>query len=109
MSEGRSVAERDKKLGTNDVYPIGQTPLKFLVRDDIDIGRDTKVRDVQVGPDGIVTVRFDDNNTLGGTSRIALQFDARSNRLKQWTIVDPQGVETTVSLSNVNVVQRRNA
>jgi outer membrane lipoprotein-sorting protein len=109
VSDGRSVAVRDKKLGTNDVYPIGQTPLKFLVQDDVDLARDTKLRDVQVSPDGIVTVRFDDSSTLGGTSKIALQFDARANRLKQWTIVDPQGVETTVVLSNVNVVQRRNA
>ena len=41
VSDGRNVAIRDKKLGTNDVYPVGQTPLKFLVQDNIDLSRDT--------------------------------------------------------------------
>lgn len=107
VSDGRNVAIRDKKLGTNDVYPVGQTPLKFLVQDDIDLSRDTKVRDVQVGRDGIVTVRFDDSATLGGTSKITLRFDSRANALRQWTIVDAQGYETTVSLSGLNVTYRR--
>ncbi|NBJ22831.1 LolA family protein [Microvirga arsenatis] len=107
VSDGRNVAIRDKKLGTNDVYPVGQTPLKFLVQDNIDLSRDTKVRDVQVGRDGVVTVRFDDSATLGGTSKITLRFDTRANALKQWTIIDAQGYETTVTLSGLNATYRR--
>lgn len=109
VSDGRNVAIRDKKLGTNDVYPVGQTPLKFLVQDNIDLSRDTKVRDVQVGRDGVVTVRFDDSATLGGTSKITLRFDTRANALKAWTIVDAQGYETTVTLSGLNATYRRDA
>jgi outer membrane lipoprotein-sorting protein len=109
VSDGRNVAIRDKKLGTNDVYPIGQTPLKFLLQEDVDLAKDSKLRDVQVGRDGIITVRFDDSTTLGGTSRITLRFDARANALRQWTILDGQGYETSVSLSNVNVVRRKDA
>lgn len=109
VSDGRSVAVRDKKLGTNDVYPIGQTPLKFLVQDRFDLARDTKVRDVQTSPEGIITVRFDDSATFGGTSKITLRFDARANKLRQWTVLDPQGFETSVILSDVNVVQRPSA
>ena len=109
VSDGRNVAIRDKKLGTNDVYPVAQTPLKFLVQDNIDLSRDTKVRDVQVGRDGVVTVRFDDSATLGGTSKITLRFDTRANALKAWTIIDAQGYETTVTLSGLNATYRRDA
>ncbi len=109
VSDGRNVAIRDKKLGTNDVYPVGQTPLKFLVQDHIDLARDTKVRDVQVARDGMVTVRFDDSATLGGTSKITLRFDSRAKALRQWTIVDAQGYETSVTLSGLNVVPRAGA
>jgi len=109
VSDGRNVAIRDKRLGTNDVYPIGQTPLKFLLQEDVDLARDTRVRDVQVGRDGMVTVRFDDTATLGGTSKITLRFDAKANLLKQWTIVDGQGYETSVTLSDLNMVRRRDA
>ncbi|MBL0402826.1 outer-membrane lipoprotein carrier protein LolA [Microvirga aerilata] len=109
VSDGRNVAIRDKKLGTNDVYPVAQTPLKFLVQENIDLSRDTKVRDVQVGRDGVVTVRFDDSATLGGTSKITLRFDSRANALRQWTIIDAQGYETTVTLSGLNATYRRDA
>lgn len=109
VSDGKNVAIRDKKLGTNDVYPVSQTPLKFLVQDNIDLSRDTKVRDVQVGRDGVVTVRFDDSATLGGTSKITLRFDTRANALKAWTIIDAQGYETTVTLSGLNATYRRDA
>ena len=109
VSDGRSVAVRDKKLGTNDVYPVGQTPLKFLMKDDFDLSRDTQVRDVQTAPDGLVTVKFEDSATFGGTSKISLRFDARAGRLRGWTVLDPQGFETTVALSDVNVVQRTQA
>jgi outer membrane lipoprotein-sorting protein len=106
VSDGRSVAVRDKKLGTNDVYPVGQTPLKFLLKEDFDLARDTQVRDVQTGSDGLVTVKFEDSATFGGTSKISLRFDAKAGRLKGWTVLDPQGFETTVTLSDVEVVQR---
>jgi outer membrane lipoprotein-sorting protein len=109
VSDGRSVAVRDKKLGTNDVYSIRQTPLKFLVQDQVDLAKDTKVQDVQVGSDGVITVRFEDSATLGGTSKITLRFDARANALRQWTVIDAQGYETTVALSGLNVVRRASA
>lgn len=109
VSDGRSVAIRDKKLGTNDVYSIRQTPLKFLVQDQVDLAKDTKVQDVQIGSDGIITVRFEDSATLGGTSKITLRFDARGNALRQWTVIDAQGYETTVALSGLNVVRRTSA
>lgn len=106
VSDGRNVAVRDSKLGTNDVYPIGQTPLKFLVQDRLDLRRDTRVRDVQTSPEGLISVKFDDSATFGGTSTVTIRFDARANRLKGWTVIDPQGFETSVSLSDVEVLPR---
>ncbi|MET0527737.1 MAG: outer-membrane lipoprotein carrier protein LolA, partial [Microvirga sp.] len=88
---------------------VGQTPLKFLLQDNVDLARDTKVQDVQIGRDGMIIVRFDDSATLGGTSKITLRFDSRANALRQWTIIDGQGYETSVTLSGLNVVQKRNA
>ncbi|MBS7696914.1 MULTISPECIES: outer-membrane lipoprotein carrier protein LolA [unclassified Chelatococcus] len=109
VADGRSVAIRDSKLKTNDVYPIGQTPLKFLLKDRFDLTRDTKVRAVDIGNDGVVTVSFEDSATIGGTSRITLRFDARNNALRQWTVVDPQGYETSVALSDLRLASRAQA
>jgi outer membrane lipoprotein-sorting protein len=35
-----------------------------------------------------------------------LVFDAQTSVLKQWTVIDPQGYETLVTLSNVDLKSR---
>ncbi len=108
VSDGRSVAVRDRKLNTQDLYLIGQTPLKFLLQDKIDIGRDSKVVSlVQQGNDAVLVI--DDKATIGGTSRIKLVFNNIDMALKQWTITDPQGYDTRVQLSNLDLGKRPDA
>jgi len=106
VADGKSVAVRDSKLRTNDVYSISQTPLKFLLKDRINLASDTKLLNVATDADGIVRVALSDSSTLGGTSQITLIFDSRANQLKQWNIVDPQGYRTTVALYNIQETPR---
>lgn len=101
VADGRSVAIRDRKLRTQDVYFIGQTPLKFLLQPKIDVAKDSTVKDLKrVGDD--VQLLIEDKSTLGGTSRIRVVFDAQNYALKEWTVTDPQGFDTRVMLSNLN-------
>ena len=100
VADGTSVAVRDRKLATQDLYFIAQTPLKFLVREKIDLARDLTVTDVSNDPGG-VRISLEDRATLGGTSKIQLFFDQDVKVLSQWRITDPQGYLTTVQLSNL--------
>jgi len=100
VADGTSVAVRDRKLNTQDLYFIAQTPLKFLLREKIDLARDLTVTDVANDPSG-VRISLEDRATLGGTSKIQLFFDADLKILSQWRITDPQGYITTVTLSNL--------
>jgi outer membrane lipoprotein-sorting protein len=100
IADGTSVAVRDRKLNTQDLYFISQTPLKFLIREKIDLARDLSVTDVANDPGGI-RVSLEDRSTLGGTSKIQLYFDAEMKTLSQWRITDPQGYLTTVQLTNL--------
>ncbi|KAB7783107.1 LolA family protein [Methylorubrum populi] len=100
VADGTSVAVRDRKLGTQDLYFISQTPLKFLLRDKIDLARDLTVTEVTNDPGG-VRIALEDRSTLGGTSKIQLFFDGELKTLSQWRITDPQGYLTTVQLSNL--------
>ncbi|MDF2601387.1 LolA family protein [Methylobacterium brachiatum] len=100
VADGTSVAVRDRKLATQDLYFIAQTPLKFLLREKIDLARDLTVTDVTNDPGG-VRISLEDRATLGGTSKIQLFFDAEMKTLSQWRITDPQGYITTVQLSNL--------
>lgn len=102
VADGRSVAIRDRKLKTQDVYFIGQTPLKFLLQPKIDIAKDSKVVGLKREGADIVLL-IEDRSTLGGTSRIRVVFEGENYALKAWTVTDPQGNDTRVSLSNLNL------
>ena len=51
-------------------------------------------------------ILIEDKATFGGTSRISLIFDPVSFALRQWTVIDPQGYETIVSLFNVDLNEK---
>jgi outer membrane lipoprotein-sorting protein len=105
VADGQSVAVRDRKLATQDVYQLSQTPLRYLLADRIDLLRDTNV--VAVSADEtFVTVTIEEKQALIGTSRLMVMFDAKDFRLKQWTITDPQGFDTTVAVSNLDSSKR---
>ncbi|WP_244427074.1 outer-membrane lipoprotein carrier protein LolA [Methyloferula stellata] len=105
VADGMSVAVVDRKLGTKDVYFINQTPLKFLLKDQIDLSRDAQVVSVTSDPN-VVSILIEDKSTFGGTSFIKLMFDPVKFTLKQWQITDPQGYETLVSLFNVDLTKK---
>lgn len=105
VADGTSVAIRDRKLATQDLYSIGQTPLKFLLKEQMSLERDTTVTGVSTKGD-ILSVKLEDRSTLGGTSKITLNFDLAANTLRQWVVIDPQGYETSVSLYNLDTQRR---
>ncbi len=107
IADGSSVAVRDTKMATQDIYPIGQTPLKFLTREQIDLARDLKVTGIRVDPDRVI-VAVEDHSTFAGTSKVTLFFEQPSLLLKQWIVVDPQGVEISVVLNEINITDRPN-
>ncbi len=104
VADGNSVAIRDRRLNTQDLYALNQTPLKFLVGSRVELGRDLAIKDVDVGAD-TVRVTVEDRSTLGGTSRVTLVYDPAANVLRQWTIVDAAGAETTVVLDDLKTGQ----
>jgi len=102
VADGRSVAVRDRKLNTQDLYLIGQTPLRFLLADKIDLITDSRVLDVISDANG-ASVIIEEKSSVGGSARIQLVFSAPNYALTQWTITDAQGYDTTVSLNDVNM------
>jgi outer membrane lipoprotein-sorting protein len=100
VADGSSLVVRDRQLGTQDLYPLSQTPLRFLLSDRIDLLRDTNIVSVSAD-DTFVSVLIEEKQTLGGTHRVMLMFNAKDLQLKQWTVTDPQGYDTTVALYNI--------
>jgi outer membrane lipoprotein-sorting protein len=101
VADGSSLAVRDRKLATQDVYPLSQTPLRFLLSDRIDLLKDTNVVNVSAD-DLFISVTIEEKQALIGTSRLMLMIGAKDGQLKQWTVTDPQGYDTTVAVYNLD-------
>jgi outer membrane lipoprotein-sorting protein len=101
IADGSSVVVRDRKLATQDLYPLSQTPLRFLLADRIDLLRDTNLVGVYAD-DVFVTVVIEERQILGGTHKVMLMFGAQDYQLRQWTVTDPQGYDTTVAVYNLD-------
>jgi outer membrane lipoprotein-sorting protein len=105
IADGSSLAVRDRKLATQDIYPLSQTPLRYLLSDRIDLLRDTNVVSV-TADDLFISVIIEEKNVVIGTSRLMLMLGAKDNQLKQWTVTDPQGYDTTVAVYNLDSTKK---
>ena len=107
VADGSSVVVRDTRLATQDLYPLSQTPLRFLLAERIDLMRDTNVISV-AADDVFVTVVIEERQAVIGTSRLMLMFGAKDLQLRQWTVTDPQGFDTTVAVYNLDTTKKPN-
>ncbi|HZL39534.1 MAG TPA: outer membrane lipoprotein carrier protein LolA [Pseudolabrys sp.] len=105
VANGQDVAVRDRRLATQDVYPLSQTPLRFLLSDHVDLMKDTSLTAVYAD-DVFITVVVEEKNGIVGTSRLMIMFGAKDMQLKQWTVTDPQGYDTTVAVYNLDTSKR---
>jgi outer membrane lipoprotein-sorting protein len=105
IADGSSLAVRDTKLATQDIYPLSQTPLRFLLSDRIDLLKDTNVVNV-TADDVYISVTIEEKQALIGTSRLMLMVGTKDGQLKQWTVTDPQGYDTTIAVYNVDSTKK---
>jgi outer membrane lipoprotein-sorting protein len=105
VADGSSVVVRDRRLATQDLYPLSQTPLRFLLADQLDLLRDTNVVAVSRDKD-YVSVTIEEHQLLIGTHRLVLTFNAKDMQLRQWTVTDPQGYDTTIAIYNLDTVHK---
>ena len=104
IADGQSVVVRDRKLATQDLYPLSQTPLRYLLSDRIDLGRDTNL--VSVAADDVFVTLVIEEKQFVGTNRLVLMFGAKDLQLRQWTVTDPQGYDTTVAVYNLDTKKK---
>jgi len=99
VSDGRTVAVSNSKLKTVDRYPLSATPLDLLLGDKIDLRRDGSIMAVLRQPGALVIEARTGRNR--NKPNLAITFAEPDLELRQWTIVDDQGLTTTVALRNL--------
>ena len=97
------VYVRDEDLETTDSYPVGRTPLKFLLSKKLDL-ESAEVIAVDRGVDSVaVTLASTDDETDGELSIIV---SAPEMSLERWIVRDLQNGITVVTLANVAAGER---
>src|SRR5262249_13983125 len=71
IADGQSVVVRDRNLATQDLYPLSQTPLRFLLADHINLAHDTTLISASAD-DTFITVVVEERQLIAGTSRFLL-------------------------------------
>ena len=97
ISDGKSVVILNQRLKTSDLYPLSKTPLKLLLDTKIDLSGG-RVKSIKEESD-LTTIQLADKSVFGN-SKITMMFDPKSFDLRQWTITDAQGKDTTVMIYN---------
>lgn len=96
VANGASLRVFDPEIQTVTELPFQDTPASLILRPDVDLGGAVKV--VSVGLDQgalTMTVVQRDNPGLGS---LTVLFQAEPLELRQWTVVDAQGMGTRVTL-----------
>ncbi len=104
IADGTVVAVEDKELETVNTYPLSATPLKLILARKIRLAKDADITGVIRREDQIIVTAREDEGVAQG--QITMFFKEPELALRQWVIIDAQGVETSVSLLNVVAGER---
>lgn len=99
VSDGVTIMQTDKALGTSDRIPLKSTPLDFFLKNEVSLARDTKVLGLSKTPQAIsVTVQDGAGRAAG---KMTMVFNPQNFALTQWSVLDEFGVSTRVDLSDL--------
>ena len=99
VSDGTTVAVQNKRLNTVDHYPLFSTPLSLILSDDLNLKKNPSIAGITREPGEIILNARAASSKMNGN--LTLVFAAPNLELRQWTIVDAQGLSTTVSLRDL--------
>ncbi len=96
MADGLVLLYYDKELKEETYLPLWETPLWFLLRDEVVLDDSVRVVGLERGPAVLrVTVEQNEETPQG---RVTLVFADQPLTLKKWIVTDAQGVTTEVAL-----------
>jgi outer membrane lipoprotein-sorting protein len=96
---GGHVYVKNARLNTVDSYDLSDTPLGLLLNESVDLKTNKAVIGV-AEQNGSIVVRAR-SSANRNDSNITLVFSAPAIELRQWTVKDNQGGNTTVALRNL--------
>ncbi|MEM6745956.1 MAG: outer membrane lipoprotein carrier protein LolA [Pseudomonadota bacterium] len=103
VATGGLVYVHDAELETTDSYPVGQTPLRFLLASELDLNS-AEVLAVEENRHGLrIDLAAKDKDLQG---QLSLFFHMEPIILSGWSFHDPRGNLTVISLEDVEERRR---
>ncbi len=99
VATGGSVYVKNGRLNTVDRYDLSDTPLGLLLNERVDLKTNKAVVGVEE-QNGFIVVRAR-TSANRNNSNITLVFSSPGIELRQWTVRDDQGGDTTVALQSL--------
>jgi outer membrane lipoprotein-sorting protein len=99
VADGTWVGVYDTRLNTLDRIPLKSTPLHLLLRKKVDLRKENAVRSIERAAGLMRVTAIDPDEPDQGS--ITMVFAENPLELRQWIVVDPQGLTTTVALSEM--------
>jgi outer membrane lipoprotein-sorting protein len=99
VATGGSVYVKNSRLNTLDRYSLSDTPLGLLLNENVDLKNNRSVVGV-VEQNGAIVLQARTNERHNGPD-ITLVFSSPGIELRQWTVRDNQGGNTTVALESL--------
>jgi outer membrane lipoprotein-sorting protein len=99
VATGGSVYVKNGRLNTVDRYDLSDTPLGLLLNERVDLKTNKAVIGV-AEQNGTIVVRAR-TSANRNNSNITLTFSTPGIELRQWTVRDDQGGDTTVALQSL--------
>ncbi|MBT3916052.1 MAG: outer membrane lipoprotein carrier protein LolA [Rhodospirillaceae bacterium] len=99
IADGVFLIYIDKELEQVTHLWLSNTPIGFLVEEDIKLTGDVTVTKFEKGPNILRATLARTKEPEQGT--ITMIFSDQPLALRKWVITDPQGIRTTVTLSNL--------
>lgn len=98
IANGVTLLYYDRELKQATFLPLWETPLWFLIREEIDLEKGVEVQAIERRAATIrVTLQLSEE---GGEGQVTLVFGDRPMSLHSWEIQDAQGISTQVALVN---------
>jgi outer membrane lipoprotein-sorting protein len=102
VADGTSVAVTNSQLKTTDRYPLVNSPLRLLLSDSIDLTADQRIVDVKKELGLLSFTARETNGPARGSITLLLADNGGAGlELRQWEVLDAQGVRTTIALNDV--------
>ncbi len=99
VSDGATIAVANQKLRTVDRYPLIDNPLNLILRENVDLTRDSRITAVERQAGTLRVTATEKSGPVKG--QVTLIFAYPATELRQWIITDAQGLQTMIALKNM--------